>query len=155
MRIRAFFQILQFMIVLVLLDFSHMWCYDEIMKTITFTVTLAFAVARKRKIFLDENIQSFFKDQALASLHKYGVTNIQLYFRSYGVVIQADLPIGITPEMAVKIVKRATTGKMRKEFPELRAMNALWTKKYWWTEGALTEDQKIEMDRFFDYQSAR
>jgi len=125
------------------------------MKTITFTVTLAFAVARKRKIFLDEKIQNAFQDLAVSALQEHDVTNIQFHFRSYGVVIQADLPIGITPEMAVKIVKRATSGKMRKELPELGAMKALWTKKFWWTEGILTDDQKEEMDRFFDYQSAR
>lgn len=124
------------------------------MDKITFTVTIAFAVARKRKIFEREEVKKEFIRISNKTLSEISAEKVSYEFLPYGVAITMILPVGISPDEAAKKIKRSTTATIRNMFPEYNAMHALWTRKTWWKEGCLDQESRKEAARFFDYQSS-
>lgn len=126
------------------------------MKTITFTVTLAFTTNRRRKIFENENVTEEFELLCKQALQEKGICNIHIQILAgCSAVITADLPMGITPEQAAQTVKLATSKKIRNDFPEFSYMHALWTRKTWWAPGVPDENMLENIRQFINEQPHR
>ena len=105
---------------------------------------LVFCPRYRRKIFSIQGIEERFKELTLVECKKYGIDvlamechidHIHMFVSTYP---QQSIP------NVVKIIKGATSHKLREEFVQLKNMPTLWTRSYFVSTAGNVSSETIE-----------
>lgn len=91
---------------------------------------IAIATRLKRKIFLAGNITESVRKETYDAAEKNKCRIINCQFRPYGMEFMLDCDTEQTAKQVVKCMRYATSGPVRKRYPELWKMPSLWARKY-------------------------
>ena len=91
---------------------------------------IVFCPRYRRKIFLIPGVEEHFKKLTAAACKEYGIDILAMECH----VDHVHMFISVYPQMsipeAVRLIKGATSHRLRKEFPQLMNMPSLWTRSY-------------------------
>ena len=107
----------------------------------------------RRKIFTIPGVEQRFKELTLAECEVRGIDVLALECHIDHVhIFVSVLPTMSIPEV-MKQIKGATSHKLRKEFPKLRAMPSLWTRSYFVSTAGNVSSETIKW--YVDTQKTR
>ena len=107
----------------------------------------------RRKIFNIPSVEDRFKELVIAECSKQGIEILALECHIDHVhIFVSVLPIMSIPNI-MKQIKGCTSLRLRKEFPQLRAMPSLWTRNYFVSTAGNVSSEIIK--RYVNTQKTR
>lgn len=98
----------------------------------------------RRKIFNIDGVEQRFKELVVSECGKCGIEILKLECCVDYVYIYVNvLPTMSIPQI-VQQIKGATSLKLRKEFPQLKAMPSLWTRNYFISTATSVSSETID-----------
>lgn len=105
---------------------------------------LVFCPRYRRKIFSIQGIEERFKELTLVECKKYGIDVLAMECHIDHVhMFVSTYPQQSIPNV-VKIIKGATSHKLREEFVQLKNMPTLWTRSYFVSTAGNVSSETIE-----------
>jgi putative transposase len=107
----------------------------------------------RRKIFNIPNVEDRFKELTISECKNHNIEILAMECH----VDHVHMFVSVYPQMSIpdimKVVKGATSHKLREEFPELQGMTALWTRSYFVSTAGNVSSETIKW--YVDMQKTR
>ena len=128
--------------------------YKRTKTTVSFiNYHLVFCPRYRRKIFKIPGLEDRFKELTSEQCRKNNIDILAMECH----VDHIHMFVNVYPNMSIpdimKIIKGATSNKLRKEFPEISAMTSLWTRSYFVSTAGNVSSETIR--QYVDTQKTR
>lgn len=108
---------------------------------------IVMATRLKRKVFLSRNIIDDVLSLSRGAVEESGYKIIKYEFLPYGMELVVDCKDEKETAGIIRAIRRATSGTVRKRYPELWSMPSFWTRKCLvvkWPEAGTQKNATIE-----------
>lgn len=128
--------------------------YKQTKTTVSFiNYHFVFCPRYRRKIFNIDGVEQRFRELTIAECAKCDIEILDLECH----IDHVHIFVSVFPTMSIpdimKQIKRATSYKLREEFPQLKAMPSLWTRNYFVTTAEKVSSETIRW--YVDSQRTR
>lgn len=110
---------------------------------------VAMATRLKRKVFLSKNIRKDVLALSCKAAAEYGTDVISYAFIPYGMELVLDCATEEAARRTAKAIRYATSGTVRKRYPELWSMPSFWTRDCLVIEWAEQGNTRKTLDDFY------
>ena len=111
--------------------------------------TLTFVTRMKRKVFGAGEIRNEVRRLAEETAKEHGCVLDDIRFNQFSAIFQIRGPDDLEPRKIASAIRLSTSGKIRYEFSELWSMPSLWSTKYMYREGPVTQKVIDDAESFY------
>ena len=126
-----------------------------------YKIIICFVAQRKRKIFQDAGVLTYFQDSITPALREQGCEGINVLpipTAKYAVLVELSVPIGFSGkklEWLVKLIKKTSGEALTEHFAELAKMRYVWAPKTWSCIGDMDDAKWRELLEFLEQDRQR